>query len=253
MLEKILKTKQMEVKTLTLPAQLQKGKKTSLLQALSNPKRELGLIAEIKKASPSKGVIRHNFDPVQIAKEYENAGADAISVLTDQIFFQGHRDFLIRVKETVNLPILRKDFIVDRKQVEESVRIGADAILLIGEALPVTKLYELYEEAYERGLECLVEVHELETLEMILTSFTPKLIGINNRNLKTFHTSLMTTRKLGKFIPKESLLVSESGIHNYKDLQFVKESGACAVLVGEAFMREENVGEAIKKLFEEVN
>jgi len=251
MLKKIIKAKQSEIMTLTVPERSRRHRSISLLEALRNPKRGIGLIAEIKKASPSKGVIRHHFDPVQIALAYEKADADALSVLTDEMFFQGHRDFLTRVKEVVSLPILRKDFIIDRIQIDESLKIGADAILLIGEALPIRKLRELYEEAYEKGLECIVEVHEARTLEMILTDFTPKIIGINNRNLKTFKTSLSTTNTLAKLIPKESFLVSESGIHSIADLQFAMKSGASAVLIGEAFMREEDIEGAVRRLFGE--
>jgi indole-3-glycerol phosphate synthase len=253
MLEKILETKRKEIETLTLPPKQIERKKVSLLQALKNPKRKIGLIAEVKKASPSKGVIRHHFKPVEIAKAYEKSGVDAISVLTDQMYFQGHRDYLTQIKQSVELPVLRKDFIIERCQIDESVRMGADAILLIGEALEIKKLHELYEEAYEKGLECLVEVHERDTLEKILSLFIPNIIGVNNRNLKTFTTSLTTTAELAKCIPKQSLLVSESGIHSYEDLQTVRKCNANAVLVGEAYMKEENIAEGVQTLFGEVN
>jgi indole-3-glycerol phosphate synthase len=252
MLKQILETKRQEVETLVLPPKSD-VKRISLLNALKHSKRKPALIAEVKKASPSKGVIRENFEPVTIAKAYEKAGAAAISVLTDQQYFQGHRDYLTEIKQTVQVPILRKDFIIERKQIEESVRIGADAVLLIGEALEVKKLYELYKEAYEKGLECLVEVHERDTLEQILAVFTPKIIGVNNRNLKTFATSLDTTKEIVSFIPKESLFVSESGISSYKDIQTVKAYGADAVLVGESLMRKENVLLAVRGLFGEVD
>jgi indole-3-glycerol phosphate synthase len=251
MLEQILETKRKEIETLILPPS-NDVKRISLINALKHSKRKPALIAEVKKASPSKGVIRENFEPVTISKAYEGAGAAAISVLTDQRYFQGHRDYLIQIKQAVQVPILRKDFIIDRKQIEESVRIGADAILLIGEALEVKKLYELYEEAYEKGLECLVEVHEQATLERILSLFTPKLIGVNNRNLKTFETSLHTTKEMARLLPKESLCVSESGISSYKDMQTVRAYGADAVLVGESLMKKENVMSAVRELFGEV-
>jgi indole-3-glycerol phosphate synthase len=252
MLEQILETKRKEIETLILPPQ-NNVKRISLINALKHSKRKPALIAEVKKASPSKGVIRPNFEPIAIAKAYEEAGAAAISVLTDQRYFEGHRDYLIQVKQAVQVPILRKDFIIDRKQIEESVRIGADAVLLIGEALEVKKLYDLYEEAYEKGLECLVEVHERGTLERILTVFTPKLIGVNNRNLKTFQTSLDTTKEMARLLPKESLFVSESGISSYKEIQTVREYGADAILVGESLMKKENVLSAVRELFGEVN
>jgi indole-3-glycerol phosphate synthase len=248
MLEQIIATKRSEIKTLVLPPILTERNRVSLSAALRKPKRSIGLIAEVKKASPSKGVIRPHFHPVDIAKSYEQAGADAISVLTDERYFQGHRQYLADVKQAVQLPILRKDFIIDRIQIEESVRIGADAILLIGEALPPQMLYELYEEAYEKGLECLVEVHERQTLENILSLFTPEIIGINNRNLHTFTTSLETTKEVVPFVPKESIIVSESGIANAFDLKTVQTYGAHAVLVGESLMRQDDVGLAVHEL-----
>jgi indole-3-glycerol phosphate synthase len=253
MLEKILETKRKEIENLIMPLPQTAVKKASFMNALRNPKRRIALIAEVKKASPSKGVIRENFEPMKIAKAFEEAGADAISVLTDQLYFRGHRDYLAQIKQIVGIPVLRKDFLIDRRQIEESVRIGADAVLLIGEALEVSKLKELYDEAYEKGLECLVEVHNRETLENILSVFTPRIIGINNRNLKTFETSLRATKELAQLIPRESLCVSESGIHSFKDLQTVQMHGADAVLVGEALMRKTNVALGVKVLFGEVD
>ncbi|MBA2875037.1 indole-3-glycerol phosphate synthase TrpC [Thermaerobacillus caldiproteolyticus] len=253
MLEQILTTKRKEVTTLTLPSTWSEVKRASLSAALRKPKRSIGLIAEVKKASPSKGLIRPDFHPVDIAKAYEQAGADAISVLTDVKYFQGHRQYLTDVKQAVQLPVLRKDFIIDRIQIEESVRIGADAILLIGEALPPKTLYELYKEAYEKGLECLVEVHKRETLENILAIFTPEIIGVNNRDLCTFVTSLETTKEVVPFVPADSIIVSESGIGNASDLTTVQTYGAKAVLVGESLMRKEDVGAAVHELFQEVD
>jgi indole-3-glycerol phosphate synthase len=147
--------------------------------------------------------------------------------------------------------VLRKDFIIDSIQVEESARIGADAILLIGEALEPLKLQELYLQATEKELDCLVEVHSLETLERLLAVFTPKIIGINNRNLHTFETSLQQTKEIAKHVPKDQLLVSESGIYLYDDVSYVKEAGAKAILVGESLMRQDNQTKAIEKLFGE--
>ncbi|SFA46242.1 indole-3-glycerol phosphate synthase [Parageobacillus thermantarcticus] len=253
MLEQIIATKRKEVETLTLPEPLRNVKRRSLAAALKKPNRSIGLIAEVKKASPSKGLIRPDFHPVAIAKAYEKAGADAISVLTDEQYFQGHRRYLSDVKQAVELPILRKDFIIDRMQIEESVRIGADAILLIGEALPAKTLYELYQEAYDKGLECLVEVHQRETLESILDIFTPEIIGINNRDLHTFITTLETTSKVIPFVPAESVIVSESGIATSSDLKTVKTYGANAVLVGESLMRKDDVEAAVYELFREVD
>ncbi|MBT2257202.1 indole-3-glycerol phosphate synthase TrpC [Priestia megaterium] len=250
MLNKIIETKKEEIQNLQLPEQ-QNVAKRSFLGALSNPNRELALIAEVKKASPSKGLIKENFQPVEIAKAYEKGKADALSVLTDQHYFQGHRTFLSDIKQHVSIPVLRKDFIIDSIQVEESARIGADAILLIGEALEPLKLQELYLQATEKELDCLVEVHSLETLEKLLAVFTPKIIGINNRNLHTFETSLQQTKEIAKHVPKDQLLVSESGIYLYDDVSYVKEAGAKAILVGESLMRQDNQTKAIEKLFGE--
>ncbi|MEC1067167.1 indole-3-glycerol phosphate synthase TrpC [Priestia megaterium] len=250
MLNKIIETKKEEIQNLQLPEQ-QNVAKRSFLDALSNPNRELALIAEVKKASPSKGLIKENFQPVEIAKAYEKGKADALSVLTDQHYFQGHRTFLSDIKQHVSIPVLRKDFIIDSIQVEESARIGADAILLIGEALEPLKLQELYLQATEKELDCLVEVHSLETLERLLAVFTPKVIGINNRNLHTFETSLQQTKEIAKHVPKDQLLVSESGIYLYDDVSYVKEAGAKAILVGESLMRQDNQTKAIEKLFGE--
>lgn len=251
MLEQIIVTKRNEVRTLTLPPMCDVPR-VSLAKALTNRRRAIGLIAEVKKASPSKGVIRADFQPIAHANAYEQAGADAISVLTDETYFQGHRQYLTEIKQAVGVPVLRKDFIIDRVQIEESVRIGADAILLIGEALSPNALYELYEEAYEKGLECLVEVHRRETLENILALFTPAIIGINNRNLRTFTTSLDTTKEVAPLVPTTSILVSESGIHTYQDMQTVHAYGAQAVLVGESLMRQHDVAQAVRALYGEV-
>ncbi|TYR82593.1 indole-3-glycerol phosphate synthase TrpC [Priestia megaterium] len=250
MLNKIIETKKEEVKNLQLPEQ-QEVKKASFFNALSHSNRMLALIAEVKKASPSKGLIQPNFQHIEIAKSYELGKADALSVLTDEQYFMGHRTFLSDIKKQVNLPVLRKDFIIDPLQVEESVRIGADAILLIGEALEPVQLHELYVQATECGLDCLVEVHGLNTLEQLLKVFTPNIIGINNRNLHTFETSISQTQEIAKYVPSESLLVSESGIYQSRDLDYVKEAGAHAILVGESLMRQENQQMAIQKLFGE--
>jgi indole-3-glycerol phosphate synthase len=239
MLKQIIQVKEDEMKQFSLPPERQFNH-YSLFQALSKPKRVVGLIAEVKKASPSKGIIREDFHPVEIAKEYLETGVDAISVLTDTPFFQGAKEYLTEIKNVVDVPILRKDFIVDRRQILESKYIGADAILLIGEVLEPTKLKEFYLEAEELGLECLVEVHSTQTVESLLQVITPKIIGINNRDLSSFIT-----------LPSGSLIVSESGIHTLKDLQTVKEAGAKAILVGEAFMKEREPGIGIKKLFGE--
>ncbi|MBM7701728.1 indole-3-glycerol phosphate synthase TrpC [Metabacillus iocasae] len=250
MLKQILQTKQEEISQLVVPEQ-QITEHYSLYEALSKPNRTLGLIAEVKRASPSKGMIKENFNHLEIAQSYEQGGADALSVLTDEQYFKGHRNFLIDIKKQIQLPVLRKDFIIDPIQVTESARIGADAILLIGEAMEPSKLYELYKQAYEEGLECLVEVHAKETLESILNVFTPAIIGVNNRDLHTFTTSIEQTKEIAQFVPKDSLLVSESGIGSYEDIHYVKQSGAHGVLVGESLMRQDSQKAAIQKLFGE--
>ncbi|AFQ58214.1 indole-3-glycerol phosphate synthase [Bacillus subtilis subsp. subtilis] len=249
MLEKIIKQKKEEVKTLVLPVE-QPFEKRSFKEALASPNRFIGLIAEVKKASPSKGLIKEDFVPVQIAKDYEAAKADAISVLTDTPFFQGENSYLSDVKRAVSIPVLRKDFI-DSLQVEESRRIGADAILLIGEVLDPLHLHELYLEAGEKGMDVLVEVHDASTLEQILKVFTPDILGVNNRNLKTFETSVKQTEQIASLVPKESLLVSESGIGSLEHLTFVNEHGARAVLIGESLMRQTSQRKAIHALFRE--
>lgn len=251
MLERILEQKRKEIKALTQPSEV-KCIRRSLYASLVSPNREIGLIAEIKKASPSKGLIKEKFFPHDIAEQYIRGQADAISVLTDETFFQGHMKLLTSIKQSVNVPVLRKDFILEPSQVEESYRIGADAILLIGEALAPRKLFQLYQIAEEMGLEVLVEVHDHTTLEGILEQFVPKIIGVNNRNLETFETSLSQTEKIISGIPKECLVVSESGIHTYEDIKRVKKAGAKAVLVGESLMRQTNHTEGIKKLMGDI-
>lgn len=248
MLNQIIETKRTEIKSLVQPSLVNVQKK-SLYQALSKPNRSIGLIAEVKKASPSKGIIKEDFNPLEIALGYEIGGADALSVLTDRPYFKGHRDYLSAIKQQVNLPVLRKDFIIDRVQIEESVRMGADAILLIAGVVPNIELKRLYEEAAGAGLECLVEVHAKEELESLLHEFTPSIIGVNNRNLKTFTTDLSQTETIGSLVPRNSLFVSESGIHVTEDLERVKRAGAHAVLVGESLMRAESPAEGIDSLY----
>ncbi|MEC3674576.1 indole-3-glycerol phosphate synthase TrpC [Bacillus velezensis] len=250
MLDQIILQKKEEIKSIVLPETCQIERR-SFKEALLNPNRFIGLIAEVKKASPSKGLIKEHFVPETIAADYEAAKADVLSVLTDSRFFQGRNQFLTDVKQTVSLPVLRKDFIIDSLQVEESFRIGADAILLIGEALEPSKLHELYLEACGKGMDVLVEVHDETVLERILQVFQPDILGINNRDLKTFRTSVSQTEKIAQLVPDGCLLVSESGIGSLADLQFVNKHGAQAVLVGESLMREDSQQKAIRGLFGE--
>ena len=210
--------------------------------ALRHPKRgPVALIAEVKKASPSAGVIRADFDPVVIAKQYEAAGASCLSVLTDEQFFQGKLDYLKQIRAAVKLPLLRKDFIIDARQIQEAVEWGADAILLIVAILSNAQLKEFHELATESGLAALVEVHDEEELERAL-AMDARLIGVNNRNLKTFQVDLATTETLAAKVfatrgADDVVLVAESGIHTRADVDRLARAGASAILVGESLMR----------------
>ncbi len=196
----------------------------------------IALIAEAKKASPSKGVICEDFRPVEIAKRYEAGGAQCMSVLTDEKFFQGHLDYLAQVRETVKLPVLRKDFTIDVLQIEEARAHGADAILIIAAILSQNQMAEFLACARELGMDALVEVHDERELEMALAIESP-LIGINNRNLNDFSVDLDTTLRLKKEIPAEVPVVSESGIRDVDDIKHLAKHDICAVLVGETLMR----------------
>jgi len=204
--------------------------------ALDRGEGKLALIAEVKKASPSAGVIVESFDPVAIAKNYARAGVEAISVLTDEQFFQGHLDYLQLIRDAVPQPLLRKDFILDPLQIMEAAVAGADAILLIVAALNQEQLATLLETASLYQLDALVEVHTLGELDRAMET-EARLIGINNRNLATFEVDLAVTEALSEQVPKEIVLVSESGIRTAEDLARIKACGVDAVLIGEALMR----------------
>ncbi len=206
------------------------------------------VIAEIKKASPSKGLLREHFVPAEIAKSYEDNGAACLSVLTDQDFFQGHEDFLQQARNATKLPVIRKDFIIDPYQVYEARAINADCILLIVSALDDIQLAELSDLAMHLDMDVLVEVHDLEELERALFLNLP-LIGINNRNLSTFETNLSTTLDLLARIPKEHTVITESGIHTPEDVALMREHQVNGFLIGEAFMRADNPGQQLKQLF----
>jgi indole-3-glycerol phosphate synthase len=207
------------------------------------------LIAEIKKASPSAGVIREDFDPYGLAKAYEESGASAISVLTDDKFFQGRLEHLKAAKECTTIPVLRKDFIIDESQVYESRIAGADALLLIARMLEEPELAELLALTEELGMQALVEVHNAEEVEKVLKT-EARLIGINNRDLDTFKTDLQTTVDLVRKFPelKDRLLISESGIEARKDIEILRKAGTDGVLIGETLMRSRNIPEKIKEL-----
>ena len=209
--------------------------------------RTLGLIAEVKRASPSAGLISENFDPAEIARSYEAAGADAVSVLTDEPFFQGHLDHLRAVRASVQLPVLRKDFVLEDVQIYEAAAAGADAVLLIVAALDDETLACLHDVAANCQLDVLVEVHTLAELDRAL-SIDAQIIGINNRNLSTFEVDLATTEELSEQVPAGVTLVSESGIRTAQDSRRVRASGADAILVGEALMRSRDVAAQVREL-----
>jgi indole-3-glycerol phosphate synthase len=208
---------------------------------------QLAVIAEVKKASPSRGVLCQNFDPAAIATSYYEGGAQAISVLTDERFFQGKNEYLQRVRAAVPLPVLRKEFIIDTLQIEQSASINADAILLIAAILSDNQLQELYAAAAELELDVLIEVHTAHELERAMR-VEPPLLGINNRDLATFATSLATTVELMRLVPHNVAVVSESGIFSSDDATTVYRAGACAVLVGESLMRHPDPAVLIKEL-----
>ncbi len=250
-LDQILKTKEEEMKVFRMPEKGPSMLHHSLRHALSHPKHELGLIAEVKQASPSKGIFKEKIEPVEIAAAYKEANADAISVLTDRTYFRGSIDNLVEIKRAVDLPLLRKDFIIDERQIEEAARVGADAILLIAAALEPHRLHELYLAAQARGLEALVEVHRIEEADGILNLFTPEIMGANNRDLQTFKTDIHLTASIRKMIPDNVLFVSESGIHSATDVRYLKKLGVSAALVGEALICAASVQEKIRSMFGE--
>jgi indole-3-glycerol phosphate synthase len=229
-------------------AMLEHGERRDFISALKNPRGDIALIAEIKKASPSAGIICKDFDPVKIAKEYEAAGASCLSVLTDEKFFQGSLDYLRQIRAAVKIPLLRKDFIIDERQILEAIEWGADAILLIVAILSDDQLRKFHTLAVEAGLAVLVEVHDEEELNRAL-KISPALLGVNNRNLKNFQVDLATTEKFATQIIKSgSLLVAESGIHSRADVERVQKCGAAAILVGESLVKQGDIGAKVREL-----
>jgi len=221
-------------------------KTRSFLDALDRTDR-LNLIAEIKKASPSKGVLREEFDPVEIAIDYESHGAAAISVLTEEDYFQGSLEHLKRIRPNVSRPLLRKDFILDAYQVREASAAGADALLLIVAILEAKILEQLMKLAESLGLDVLVEVHDRHELDIALNCGA-KIVGVNNRDLKTFKVDLHTTLQLAPHVPDSIVLVSESGIQTADDIRLLREAGCDAFLIGEAFMKSDKPGRALREL-----
>ena len=207
----------------------------------------MAVIAEVKKASPSAGVLRADFDPVAIARIYEANGASAISVLTDEPFFQGQLSYLTAIRQAVALPVLRKDFIVERYQIVEARVAGADAVLLIAEILGVKQLPALLNDIHALGMQALVELYERENLPRVLEAGA-KIVGVNNRNLRTFVTSLDHTLDLARDVPADCCLVSESGIRTRDDMLRLERAGVKAVLIGETFMRAPDIGAKLREL-----
>lgn len=234
-------------------AMLERNEQRDFLAALRSPRRgDVALIAEVKKASPSKGVICENFDPVRIAREYEAAGASCLSVLTDEKFFQGSLDYLRQIREAVKIPLLRKDFIIDGRQILEAIEWGADAILLIVAILDDQQLRDYQALASAAGLAALVEVHDEAELDRALAA-NAQLVGVNNRDLKSFKVDLATTERLAQKLwaspgGREKLLVAESGIFTRADVDRLKACGSGAILVGESLMRGGEIGPKVREL-----
>lgn len=201
---------------------------------------EVRLIAEVKRASPSAGLIRKDFDPVAIANDYRAGGAACVSVLTDAPFFQGSLEYLRQIRRAVDLPLLRKDFIIDRYQLLQAREAGADCVLLIAECLEPARLCDLHGQACDLGMQTLIELFEAERLEAVLATGT-RLVGINNRDLRSFHTDLHHTLRLRPQIPDDRLVVGESGIRNHADVRLLGAGGVKAVLVGESLMRQSDI------------
>lgn len=222
----------------------------SFKNALAKPDR-LSVISEVKKASPSKGLIQPNFDPVKIAKEYETCGADAVSCLTEEHYFQGSSEYFKAIRQAIGLPMIRKDFIIDEYQIYEARLMGADAILLIAAVLDDEELKRFGDTAHSLGLDILAETHDESELERVL-ALDFDIIGINNRNLKTFEVTLETTARLAGMIPEGKVIVSESGIRDNADMKTVRSYGADAVLIGETLMRSGNISATLTALRENV-
>lgn len=257
-LQEIVKHKRLEVEESKKKRPL--GELKSSVSAADKPRDFYGLsrqtddiriIAEVKKASPSKGVISRDFDPVRIARSYENAGAFAISVLTDEKYFMGSLDYLSEVKRSVSIPVLRKDFMIDQYQIYEARTYGADIILLIVSILDAGTIRDFQDLAQELGMSSIVEVHDESELEVALESES-RIIGINNRDLKTFDVDLSTSERLFRQIPDDVVVISESGISNADNISRLLDHGISTFLIGESFMRQDDPGNALKSLLSSV-
>ncbi|MCD5391035.1 indole-3-glycerol phosphate synthase TrpC [candidate division NPL-UPA2 bacterium] len=253
-LEEILKHKRIEVEAkkkklglADLKSKLSDAPQSRSFKEAISKSDKVNLIAEIKRASPSAGLIRKDFDPVKIAKVYQEAGATAISILTDEKFFRGHIDFLSQVREVVSVPLLRKDFIIDEYQIYESRTYGADALLLIASILSKEEMTKFLSLSHDLGMDCIVEVHNEEELERVLE--TPaEIIGINNRDLSTFQIDLFTTQHLRKLIPADKIIVAQSGIQSREDVQLLAKEKIDAILVGESLLRSKDIREKMEEL-----
>lgn len=210
-------------------------------------KKDIAIIAEVKKASPSKGLLKEDFNPVEIAREYNEAGVQAISVLTEKNFFLGSEDYLVRIRQSVPLPVLRKDFIIDLWQIYQSRYIGADAILLIASILSDEDLKKFQIVAGILGMQCLVETHNQQEVERAVASGA-KIIGVNNRDLTTFNEDIKTTERLLNYIPNDRIVVSESAIRTAEDIKYLKSIGVNAVLIGEAFMKAGSIKDKVSEM-----
>ncbi|MDZ7641363.1 MAG: indole-3-glycerol phosphate synthase TrpC [Desulfurivibrio sp.] len=250
-LERIVARKREEVAALQRrglrPPELDVPPPRGFMAALGQNPAEVAIIAELKKASPSKGVIRPDFEPLAIARAYRQGGAAALSVLTDRDFFQGSLAYIPQVRQRLDLPVLRKDFLIDPLQIEEAALYGADAVLLIAAILSDGQLRELRQQAEESGLDVLVEVHDEAETERALASGA-RLLGVNNRDLRDFSVDIKTTLRLRKVVPEGLVLVSESGIRDYHDIQLLAAHGVQAALVGESLMRAPDPGQALRAL-----
>jgi len=251
------KTSEVEISKTSLPLeQIQEQIKDALpsrnfFDAI-NPKGELKIISEVKHASPSKGVFREDFDPVQIAKSYSRGGASAISVLTDEKYFRGSLSFLKNIRAEVDTPLLRKDFIIDPYQVYEARLFGADAILLIIAALDQTSLSELLELTHSLQMNAIVEVHDENELDRALEA-DARIIGINNRDLRTFDVDLNVSINLSKKVPGDKIVIAESGIGSIEDIDRLRGEGVHVFLIGETFMKAPDPGQKLKQLIESSN
>lgn len=244
--ERSAKVSMQELSKCTQTADPVRGFIAAIEQRIAND--QSAVIAEIKKASPSKGVLRERFDPAAIAKSYALHGAACLSVLTDKDFFQGGEDYLQQARDACSLPVIRKDFIIDPYQVLEARAINADCILLIVAALDDARLMDLLDQAHELKMDVLMEVHDEAELERALATGA-RLIGINNRNLRTFETRLSTTIEMLNKIPDDRIVVTESGIHRQEDVQLMRDHDVHTFLVGEAFMKADDPGEKLAELF----